>query len=58
MNYKNSYKFIVTKDNEGNKMLTATCGNTDKLTVDHAKLVSPQEFAKALVTMVKQGKDN
>ena len=56
MNYKNSYKFIVTKDNEGNEMLTATCGNTDKLTVDHAKLVSPQEFAKALVTMVEQAR--
>lgn len=54
MNYKNNYKFIVTKDNEGNEMLTATCGNTDKLTVDHAKLVSPEEFAKALIKMVQQ----
>ena len=54
MNYKNYYKFIVTKDNEGNEMLTATCGNTDKLTVDHAKQVSPEEFAKALIKMVKQ----
>lgn len=54
---KNKYKFTVAEDKAGHMMLSAFAGDIDRAAVQHAKYVSPGEFAKALVEMIDQTKE-
>lgn len=51
-----NYKFTVAKDDNGNEMLSAFCGEIDPAAVSKAKYVSPTEFAKALVKLINKAK--
>lgn len=54
---KKKYKFTIAKDKEGHMMLSAFSGEIDRAAVQHAKYVSPGEFAKALVEMIDRAKE-
>ena len=51
-NSKDNYKFTITEDGKGNKMLSVFCGEIDPTAVNKAKYVSPTEFAKALIKLI------
>lgn len=53
----NKYKFIIAKDKEGHMMLSAFSGEIDRAAVQHAKYVSPGEFAQALAEMADRAKE-
>lgn len=53
----NKYKFTIAKDNAGHIMLSAFSGDIDRVAVQHAKYVSPGEFAQALVEMIDRAKE-
>lgn len=51
------YKFTIAKDKEGHMMLSAFSGEIDREAIRHGKLVSPEEFAQALVEMIDRAKE-
>ena len=53
----NKYKFTIAKDEAGHMMLSAFCGEIDPAAVRNGKLVSPEEFAQALVEMIDRAKE-
>ena len=56
-NSNNKYKFTIAKDKAGHMMLSAFAGEIDRKAVNHAKYVSPEEFAQALVEMIDLDKE-
>lgn len=56
-NTRKKYKFTIAKDKAGNMMLSAFCGEIDKEALNHAKIVEPTKFAKALVNLIDQAKE-
>lgn len=54
---KKKYKFTIAKDKEGHMMLSAFSGEIDPKAIRHGKLVSPGEFAQALVEMIDRTKE-
>lgn len=54
---KKKYKFTIAKDKDGHMILSAFAGDIDPEAVKHGKLVSPEEFAQALVEMIDRAKE-